>query len=169
MRASGACSRLLSLGHAHARREWSPGLSTAHKERRDQHRLGRARGVSKRGKPRQWCPRGPIRATPMCPLAGRYVPRLAANVDGPDGWRCLTCHPAVHLPVEAVGREGEGGGDDAPRPDAAPLFRRAGIDLGDALPHNWALGRGHQRSADAVTTSVSNCNQCALRHRLSWL
>jgi hypothetical protein len=25
----------------------------------------------------------------------------------PHGWRCLTCHPPMHLPAEAVRREGE--------------------------------------------------------------
>jgi hypothetical protein len=38
----------------------------------------------------------------------------------PRGWRCLTCHPPVHLAAGAIRREGEG---------EAALFRRAGIDL----------------------------------------
>jgi hypothetical protein len=53
----------------------------------------------------------------------------------PKGWRCLTCHPPDHLPVEAIRREGEA--DDAPEPaapraphhDADPLFRQAGLSL----------------------------------------
>ena len=46
---------------ARARREWSPGLSTTRKERRDRHRLGRARGVSERRK-----------TVPMLRLATRF-------------------------------------------------------------------------------------------------
>jgi hypothetical protein len=44
----------------------------------------------------------------------------------PHGWRCMTCHPPVHLAADAVRREGEG---DAPGPEAHTLFRQAGFDL----------------------------------------
>jgi hypothetical protein len=71
-----ACCRSVS---ARVRREWSPGLSITRKDRRDRHRLGRARGVSEEGNCDNAAPCDPIRATP---IAGRYVPLLAANVDG---------------------------------------------------------------------------------------
>jgi hypothetical protein len=31
----------------------------------------------------------------------------------PRGWRCWTCHPPVHLPPEAVRREGDAGAPQA--------------------------------------------------------
>jgi hypothetical protein len=52
----------------------------------------------------------------------------------PRGWRCMTCHPPVHLPADAIRREGEADvtGLGAPRAshrDADPLFRQVGMDL----------------------------------------
>jgi hypothetical protein len=44
----------------------------------------------------------------------------------PKGWRFPTCHPPVHLPAEAIRREGEG---HAPRSDAPPQFRHADVSL----------------------------------------
>jgi hypothetical protein len=38
----------------------------------------------------------------------------------PHGWRCVTCHPPVHLPADQIRREAEG---------TEPLFRQAGIEL----------------------------------------
>jgi hypothetical protein len=46
----------------------------------------------------------------------------------PKGWRCLTCHPPVHLSADAIRREGEEPG----RSHADQLFRQAGLDLDEA-------------------------------------
>jgi hypothetical protein len=49
----------------------------------------------------------------------------------PKGWRCMICHPPVHLRPDQIRREGEAVLDPMPRTETAadPLFKQAGIDL----------------------------------------
>ena len=56
----------------------------------------------------------------------------------PKGWRCLLCHPPLHLRPDQIRREGEVEVVPTPprsHPDAAadPLFRQAGIELDEGL------------------------------------
>ena len=75
------------------RREWSPGLSTTRKERRDRHRLGRARGVSEEGKPRQCCALRHDSGNSDC---WRVVPPLAAPAPTVLAAALLGDQPVLH-------------------------------------------------------------------------
>jgi hypothetical protein len=80
--------------------------------------------------------RGVRRAPPRADSTQRPVPGAWCNAchglrwwterQQPKGWRCLTCHPPVHLPAEVVRRLGEG--EAAPSRDADPLLRQAALE-----------------------------------------